>query len=50
MTVIAANPSGVGRMSENREDPSFLVYTRQSLDGSTDLQDQPLNVRHQLHA
>ena len=37
-------------LEENREDPSFLVYTRQNLDGSTDLQDQPLNVSHRFHA
>jgi hypothetical protein len=44
MTVIAANPGGVGKMNENREDPSFLVYTRQKLDGSTELQELPLDV------
>lgn len=33
-------------LDENKQDPSFMVYTRQNLDGSTELQDRPLNVRH----
>lgn len=31
-------------LDQNRDDPSFKVYTRQNLDGSTNLEDRPLNV------
>jgi hypothetical protein len=32
-------------LDANQDDPAFKVYTRQNLDNSTDLQDEPLNVR-----
>jgi hypothetical protein len=32
-------------LDANRDDPAFKVYTRQNLDGSTELEDMPLNVR-----
>lgn len=42
---IAARPATCAAVLDaNRDNPAFLVYTRQNLDGSSVLQDQPLNV------
>lgn len=42
---IAARPATCAAVLDaNREDPAFLPYTRQNLDGSNALQDRPLNV------
>lgn len=43
---VKARPSTCAAVLDaNRQDPAFLVYTRQNLDGSDTLQDRPLNVR-----
>lgn len=42
---VAARPATCAAVLDaNSEDPAFLVYTRQNLDGSNALQDRPLNV------
>jgi hypothetical protein len=42
---IAARPASCAAVLDaNRDDPAFLAYTRQNLDGGRELYDRPLNV------